>query len=46
LIAIVSNLSLYAVDVPWALMYSTSDGATPAASRAFARQVESPAPSG
>ena len=44
--AIVSNLSLYAVEVPCALMYATSLGGTSASARAFARHVASPRPSG
>ena len=36
LMAIVSNLSLYGVDVPWALMYPTSEASSPASRTASA----------
>ena len=46
LYASVSNLSLSGVEVPWALMYCTCSGDTPALAMASVRQSAMPSPSG
>ena len=46
LIARVSNLSLYCVEVPWALMYPTAAGSSPASRRAAAIARAAPSPWG